>query len=368
MSVGLAVMTYAIVIATFGTDVRAIQLTARHPEVLAANLHAVMAARFVLTVPTIVVLGVLSVSGLWEADTALVVQVLLLSVVINIASTLWAAQALEAARSIAAFTFAGQALNLVFVIVAQALGYGLMGFAAARVLADVISVFGLLVWVWQRHGSAPPAGAKLPVAAYLRGSFPFGATQVLRTVALGSDLILADFYAPPYQVGIYAAAYRIFTLLLSVSALYSVVILPSIVRSGTKGQAHLRASLSQRLTRPGLAVAVVLLIGALWSPDALGLIFGREFAAGGIVLDILLVALLANFWSRGYRCALIATGQQVSEMRATFGATAANIAVKLILTPFMGLTGIAIGTLFGEVLQALLVRRIAMRAVAALPA
>jgi O-antigen/teichoic acid export membrane protein len=360
-------MTYAIVIATFGTDVRAIQLTAQHPEVLAANLHAVMATRLALTVPTIIGFGLVSVSGVWEPGTAVVVQVLLLSILVNFASTLWAAQALEAARAIAAFTFAAQALNLVFVVAAQVLGSGLIGFAAARVLADGLSILALLAWVRRQPAAYQPAGAKLPIVEYLRSSLPFGATQLLRTIALGSDLILADLYAPPYQVGIYAAAYRIFALLVSVSALYSVVILPSILRAAAKGQAGVRSLLSERLNRPGLAVAAALAISAWWSPNALGLLFGREFAAGGIILDILLAALLANFWGRGYRCALIATGQQAGDLRATFTATLANLAVKFVLTPFLGLSGLAIGTFLGEVVQALLQRRIAMRAIALLP-
>ncbi len=367
LSVGLAVMTYALVIATFGTDLRAIQLTARNPEAIAANLNAVVAARMVLTVPTIAVLGLVSLSGIWEPATAAVVQVLLLSVAINCLSTLWAAQALEGARAIAAFTFAGQALNLVFVLAVQTAGYGLIGFAMARVLADGVSVLTLLAWIWRQHGTRP-LGTKLSISGYIRSSLPFGTTQVLRTVALGSDLILADFFAPPYAVGIYAAAYRIFSLLLSISALYTVVILPSILRSAAKGQADLRVSMNQRLNRPGAVVAIVLVVAAAWSPNVLGLVFGREYAAGGFVLDILMLALLANFWSRGYRCALIATGQQVGEMRVTFAATVANVGAKLVLTPFIGLSGIAMGTLVGEVAQALLQRRLALRAIAALPA
>src|SRR2546425_794458 len=79
---------------------------------------------------------------------------------------------------------------------------------AAQVFAEGAVAAGLFIWVL---GNAGRPTVSLPWrywASILSQAAPIGGAKVMRTVALGSDLVLLGFLVSREELGWYAAAYK----------------------------------------------------------------------------------------------------------------------------------------------------------------
>lgn len=365
-ALGQSALTYALVVSNFGTDIFATQTTAHDHTTLNRNLTAVMAVRAVMLVPTTIAIAALCLSGVWEPDEQLAVALFSLSAVANIAYPLWAAQALERAKAIAAVTFGVQLLNLVFALAAAWLHGGVVAFALAKIGSDAIVAIALSVWMRRELGGRPERISLAFFRDFLRRSAPLGVSGILRALALASDLIMLSFYVSSTLVGLYAVPFRIFLVLLTLSGVYSVVILPTYVRGAAQGSEALASILKQTMRLPFLAYLAGLIAIGLTARLMLGLIFGPDFAAGSLSLQILMIAAACNFSNRSYRLVMLASHRQVDDMRSTIVATLINLVAKAVLIPLFGIAGVAAGTAIGEASLALLQRRNASRAIASL--
>ena len=167
---------------------------------------------------------------------------------------------------------------------------------------------------------------------------------------------------PAVALGLYAVAFRIFGLTLSIYGLFFIVVLPIFSRQAKSGRNALRNSFSVVMRQ---SVPIVLLgtaVIALASKPALELLFGNEFGGAATALQILMVAAAANFLNRGHRQILIALGRNREDFLATAVSTAVNLGSKIILIPMLGLAGAAAATAIGEITLMLSQRRLASRA------
>ena len=89
---------------------------------------------------------------------------------------------------------------------------------------------GLFVWARRCVGPLKRPSASVRIRELLRGAAPIGASQLLRVVALGSDLVLLGLLVSFQQVGLYAGAYRVFTVGVSLATAYFMVLLPRLAR------------------------------------------------------------------------------------------------------------------------------------------
>ena len=360
-SLGLSVLTYGLVITTFGTDLYAIQLTSRNRRSARYNMTAVMAVRAALSIPTMAAIVILSLSGIWQPGARTAVLLFSLSLFVNILYPIWLAQALERAKIVAMCTFGAQALNLAFVIVAAALESTVVGYAAARVGSDLIVAVALTCWARKTQGAPVESLSRAQLVDFFRHASPTGIAHILRTVALGSDLLLLSFFVSTTIVGLYAAPFRIFTLLISINSIYFVVLLPLFSRRAAEGMDEL-ASAHRSLVGGALLlfVAGLILVAALAKP-LLAIGFGPAFVPGALTLQILLVAAAANAINRGYRQVLVASGHRLADMNSIAIASVSGLLVKLMLIGKFNIVGVAAGTVFGEVVLAVLQRRVAQR-------
>lgn len=363
VAIAIAVLTYGLVLTNFGADLYAVQSTASKRSKLARNFTAVATVRAALSIPVFALIVFLVISGVWEPEAQLAVMLFSLSIFVNILYPLWAPQALERIDVVAICNFIVQGLNLIFVIAAAFTSAGIVGYALAKVGSDLIVAIGLFVWTRSHIGGRVRKISFRQLRLFLWNAAPIGASQLLRSIALGSDIIILSFYITGAMVGLYAVSFRIFTLLLSISSVYFVIVLPIFSRRSKQGSASLHKTLQNLLHLPLPLVIFGAIVIAVIARPVIGLLFGAEFAAGAPVLQILLIAVVANFINRSYRQVLLATGKRAEDLTATIAGTAVNLTAKLVLIPLIGFLGAAVGTALGEVTLAILQRRSALRSI-----
>lgn len=358
---GLSIQNYAIVFANLGTDLYSVQVTAKNPETFRHNVAVSIYIRLLVGIPVFFFILLICALGVWQGEARQVVLLFSLSVFINAFSPLWAPQALERVGVVAFFSIAGQGLNLVLILLAVGMDTGLLGFVAARLGADIIVAAGLITWIRRTAGGLDWGLPFRELRRIARQTTPIAASQVLRSLGIGNDIIILSLFVSTESVGLYAGAFRIFTLALSVATLYFVILLPILSRRVNDGIAALSKEFSASNQRFWPLVAAGAVVGSLLANFGLTLLFGAEFSAVTGVLQILFLALFLNVVQRSYRQVLLAVGARRSELRCTLIGTAINIGSKLILIPMIGITGAAIGTVLGEATLLLLQRRAAQK-------
>lgn len=369
-----ALLEYATIFAACGTEPHAVRRVAANRAELERMVTSIMFVRIVLGVVAYGALLLVTVLVPSFRDLTPLAAVLGLCLVPLALRTAWAPQALHQAPVVGVAQFATQSIYLGVVLLVIHADLSLLAVAAGRVVADLMVSFGLLAWLRAQSGPFLPVMRFAELGHLLRESWPLGATQMCRTVAFTSDLVLTGLFVDRVALGHYAAASRLFLALAAIGAGYFVVLLPRIAAAASqqkgdrelsdesglgRGDAvgnELRASL--RLVVP--CTVAVALVGGLSAPVTLNLLFGPGFSAAALPLAVLLLALIPYMIGRHYRQVLVATDLQDQDLRISAFGAAAHVVSKLVLVPLLGIFGSALGTLVGESVQMFGQRRAAL--------
>lgn len=364
VALGLSIQGYAWVLGNLGTDLYSVQVTAKEPGNFNRNLANAIYVRALAGLPVCAFILAVASTGIWEEEVSRIVAVFGLSVFINAFYPLWAPQALEKVGVVAICTMMVPAFNFAFVVVGALLGAGPFEFALAKLGADVLVAAGLMIWVHRTTGGIDWSFRIKELVALARHSLPIGGSQVLRSLGIGSDIIVLSVLVTSAEVGFYSAAFRIFTLSLSVATLYFIIMLPIFSRQVNEGLPALADTLHSTNKQIFVLAGVGSLVGVALSEFGLTLLFGEEFRASTTILQVLFLALFINIMQRSYRQVLISVGARQTEFRCSLAGTSVNLTSKIVLIPIVGTIGAAIGTVLGEATMFVLQRRAAHRELA----
>ncbi|WP_411281028.1 oligosaccharide flippase family protein [Gemmatimonas sp.] len=349
LGVATAVVAYALQASTCGLDVFAVRHGARHPDQIGATASSVMAMRSTLGLVAYALLlavcwGVPALRPIFP-----LVALFGLTIFTGALSLTWVPQALQQSGALAAANLSIGALYFLGVLVITRTGGPLWSVPVAQVAAEALVAVGLYWWL---RGRAARLVAPRPWAEWgrvLQESAPIGASLLLRTIALGSDLVLLRLLlVGDAQIGWYNGASRLFALMMGLSAVYFTILFPRLSQRAAESPGAFRSEALGSLARVmPLALAAAVGVAAL-APWALGLLFSPSFANAAMALRILGVAALVNVINNHFRYMLLATNRQQRYLRDTAVATLAHVAFKLVLIPMAGIEGAALGTLSGE--------------------
>jgi O-antigen/teichoic acid export membrane protein len=358
-----SIITYATTITTCGTEIAAVKTGAAEPHNLARLASSVILIR--LSIATVVYASLIGLTFVVPAFREIRVLIWLfgLSVFTISGDVSWVSQAIHRTNAMAVATVTTQALALAMLAGALMFSSDLRAVPAARVVAEAVVALGFIVWMRRHVTSLMPPMLALETWSFLRTSAPIGGTQLLRGLALGSDLVLLGLFVGREQLGIYAAAFRVFQLLLGLTAAYFIILLPRIAerRNDSAAMAE-ELGTSFRRVLPVAIVALALLAVSGWL--FFRLLFGVEFVGAATSLRVLLVALIINVSLRHYRQVLLARGLERIDFGNSVVASVVHVAAKLLLIPLFGITGAALGTLIGESVLFLMQRRAALQSLA----
>lgn len=359
-----SIISFALASTIFGTDLYAFRKVSRQPEHIGRHLAAITRLRSV-TMGLSYGLMIAVVALVPRLHDALpLAAVLGLSLLASPLAQEWLPQVLRRTDVTALANAAAQSIYLALLAGVVLLGGPLWMAMLAKGAADVIVALGLRWWTRRVVAICSwhvPVSELLDIA---RNGLPIFATQVLRTLALASDIVLLGFFVSRADLGYYSSASRIFYLLMAFTTAYFVVLLPRFSEAGVGTDADLKGVLRESLAST-LPVGLLMVgLVAVAGRGALALGFGADYAVASPSLTLLALATLASLVGRHYRQVLLSRGRHVADLRLNVTGAVTHIVAKLFLIPLMGFTGAAIGTLAGETATALAQRRAARRELA----
>ena len=230
------------------------------------------------------------------------------------------------------------------------------GTAAIFLLAWLRRVYGRISWKLNRDESKQ----------FFLDALPVGLANYLRTLTIGSDVLLLGLFVGEVQVGLYGTGFKLFSVGMSLIAMYLGILLPQLAAADvTRHQSKVRDSLKRALSASfWKSVPLVLLatIVAVVAADfAVTLLFGAAFHAAAPALRILFLSWPLQLVSGHFRTVLLVQGNQRQDLAIVGGAAAVHIIAKGILIPYWGLVGAAYGTVIGEAVLAVLSWRVMRR-------
>jgi O-antigen/teichoic acid export membrane protein len=192
------------------------------------------------------------------------------------------------------------------------------------------------------------------VRSQLPHAYHFALSGAARGLFADTDKVLLGRYAPPAELGVYVAAYRIVAMaLMPVRSLIQAASASS-ARSGSGG---LESALmvSHRLLRFALPYAGVAVLGLSVCAPALPYVLGESYRATVLPLRILSIVLLVQALQLAYTAALNGAGLQRAGARMQLVALSLYMGLSYLVIPAHGSTGAALACVAGEGLLAALV-------------
>lgn len=231
-----------------------------------------------------------------------------------------------------------------------------MGLVGAVLVQVAIQVFMTIWMVVRVHREAPLHMRWDPALA--RGMLSFGGKSYVQTLAatlhLRIDQYICAFFLAPADVGLYAIAVNVATLLLKIPEATGTVMFPRLAGSDERS-AH---AATTRVCRYTLFILLIGIVGfAIAAPILIPLVYGKAFSGAvppllillpGVLLMALYQLLTRNFTSRGK--------QQVNILAAVV-ALSLNVGLNIFLIPRFGISGAALanGLSYGTAALTLLI-------------
>lgn len=236
-------------------------------------------------------------------------------------------------------------LRLALILIAAALGWGVVGFAAVYLLEAMASTALFALHVGRHtdlHWRLPSPKSSLQV---LREAFPLGIVSLGMAGFYRLDQVLLRLLSTPTQTGLYAAASRVTLALNIVSTLVMWAAYPELVALRDNHREYRRVLLNALVTvvASGIALSSACM---LLAADLVTLLFGRAFLDAGHLLRILAPVILLNSLTTVAMIGANALGREWRVARTVLALTALTALANTMLIPLYGATaaaGVSVG-------------------------
>ncbi|MGK9055169.1 lipopolysaccharide biosynthesis protein [Neorhizobium petrolearium] len=249
------------------------------------------------------------------------------------------------------------ALILAFMLLAIWLGApqtAVTAMQAALAATYVTTLSQLLRLTLRLRREYGPGPKRFELGAWFRYSLPLFLVDGIGFLLTNADVVVVGIYLPPDQVGIYYAAAKTIVLVQFVYFSIKAAAGPRFSAIMAEGDMPALAAFAGQMARwsfwPSLAVGLV----ALAAGELLLSLFGSAFTAGYWLMAILFAGILAKSLVGPGEVLLSMAGRQNLCVLLYATTLAASIGLYVVLIPRLGLTGAALATAAGMMIEAVL--------------
>lgn len=196
------------------------------------------------------------------------------------------------------------------------------------------------------------------VSAWRKAVFPLALISGLNIINLQTGIVILGYVRGNAEVGIYRAVFQVSLLVVFGLQAINTLLHPHFARFHATGN-HEKL---QRLVTVSSRVIFLIacppfIIFFFFSSDVLAIVYGEVFIAGGLALAILTAGqfIYAAMGSAG--ALLNMTGHERDTLRTLGISVLSNILLTIVLTPYLGMYGVASAASVSLILQNFLLRR-----------
>jgi O-antigen/teichoic acid export membrane protein len=227
-------------------------------------------------------------------------------------------------------------------------GFGLMGIIAVSVLAAAVG-FGLgaffMLWKFVR----PSISLDFEFCKKsIKTAFPFALTVIFALLYFGIDGVMLFVMVGDASVGIYSAAYNLILGVMIIPTAFSAAIYPIMSRYFETSKGSLKFLYEKSIKYLVLLAIPTGFVATILGPKIIDFLYGPEYAASTLALQLLVWGGVAWFVSMGISTTLRSVNRQKTLAWIATSAALLNIVLNLILIPYMSFIGAGIATIITE--------------------
>ncbi len=182
-------------------------------------------------------------------------------------------------------------------------------------------------------------------------SWPLLTTIVLNLVYLKADVLILSLIKPQTDVGLYGAAYRVVDVLVALPFMFAGLMLPILVKHWSSGVQDSFRFVAQKIFDVTILATLPLLVaGWLLARPAMSVVAGPSFIISGNILKILLLAVVAVFFSCVFTYLMISFEEQKRLIKYYLLTAVTALPVYYLAIKKYSYFGAAWGTVYSEVL------------------
>lgn len=344
----IGVNLYFSKLAEFAVEYIGAREIARHKDTLKQLVSAVMGVRLALTCLLTVIVIILVQLFMPEPERD-VLSLYLLTMIPLAANTKWVHLGLEDARPIGLARVLGETLGLVIVLSVMLQAVELWVPPVAQIASETLVAVYLFIVLRQR-GYRPGLSLDLKTAMpVFRAGVPLVGHILLGLFIYNSDLIFLRIFRNSEQVGYYAAAYTLISLLSNLGLSYGMTLLPALTRLGAGTDAE-RAQYHTALAQIFAITFPISVGGCLLAASIIHLAFGEQYIASVLALQILIWSIPLSIFRNVPWAGLIVRHREDLLLKAVFIGALINVLLNIALIPLYGMLGAAVATVLTECL------------------
>jgi O-antigen/teichoic acid export membrane protein len=244
--------------------------------------------------------------------------------------------------------FGQTALRVAGVITVVLAGAGILGVVVVEVAAFIVvgATSAVLCHRLQPGLRVRPRAVSLPL---LKSMAPYSAQVFVIGIAalaiLQTDDAIISLFLPVAAVAIYGGAWRIYQVCRDVAEAVMGAVVPHATRAGTQGRRDVVRDIHLRWTKYSNAVLLAIAVPALvFAEPVLVIWLGDRFAEAGVVAQILVAGMLLNNIHIVGTGLLTGLGRISAYARYQIAWATGNLVVSVALVRWLGLPGVALGS------------------------
>jgi len=239
------------------------------------------------------------------------------------------------------------------IIVSKRLGGGLNGILWATVASATAGFLGHYLLA-VKFTVIKPAFDWIIWKQIFTKSWPLAITIVLNLIYLRADILLLSVFKGVDEVGLYGATYKIIDVLTTIPFMFAGLILPILTAAWSDKSHDYFKRVLQKSFDVMAMLAIPLIVGAQFlSRQIMTAVAGPDFAAAGIILQMLIFAVAAIFLGTMFSHAVIALDCQKRMIGYYIFTSLSAAFAYLILIPKYSYFGAAGVTIYSETLIAI---------------
>lgn len=243
----------------------------------------------------------------------------------------------------AAIGAANRCLGLLLMLGAAWAGWGVTAMVGALVIAEAVSLTILLRY--SKRLVRPVWGIDLALwKRILRSSVPLGVAGLLAAVINRVDFLMLERMTDLREVGVYAAAYKVTTLLEALPLMIMATLYPWMSRYAVEDRDRLRALYRKSVLLLGLLGVAVGIAVTVTAPLIVRVVFGPQFAGAAPVLTVLVWATVCLYLAISGGNLLISMGRERLNLAILAAGAVVNVTLNIYLIPPWGALGAAWAT------------------------
>jgi O-antigen/teichoic acid export membrane protein len=346
LSFAQSVVAYFILLVNLGTDYVGTREVAADRGRAPVFLNNILGIKIAASAISVALLVTLLAAMRKDLETKQLTLCLGMTIVTTAVTLEWFFQGIERMHVIAVARFVQSLLYVLLIVVFVRMPSHLVRVAVCQVAGAAGSV--LVLWVASIRRSLRPSPTldRAVCGDIVRKAAPIGYSLLMITLYYNLDPVLLSFMKGDSIVGLYSAAYKIVYLLILVPNIILSAFYPSL--SGKLDAANM-SEYANAYVRVLFSLGIPIGIGGnILSSYMIDFFYGSQYAASVVPLRILLWNVTLIFINMSYGGPLLAWGKQGAYAKIITVGTGANLVVKFLLIPSLGMTGAAAAAVVAE--------------------